>query len=108
VEEWKANTFDNMNVFRTPEKRKVNSMDAVKKRVRKLGEYFQCNKPGNFAKECQIAGKTRAGNSSNTSVKVSELEQKTYKCYKCGEMEHKRPDCPNKAKKNNKKVKLTT
>jgi len=106
VEEWKANTFDRVNVFGTPGGRKGNSLE-VGKNVRKAGERFLCGKPGHFAKECRSAGKPAIGNVSNTPMaNKPDQSNKTFKCYGCGEMGHKRPECPNKTKRN-KKVKVT-
>jgi len=106
VEEWRANTFDRVNVFGNPGGRRVNSAE-VGKSVRKPGECFLCGKPGHFAKECSSTGKTVVGNASSTPGKgIAEQTNKTFKCYGCGETGHKRPDCPNKMKRN-KKVRVT-
>jgi len=47
-----------------------------------------------------------AGNVGSTPIANKPEQNKTFKCYGCGEMGHKRPDCPNKPKRN-KKVKVT-
>jgi len=99
INNWKANTHDESSEF-SP--RRIGG-GTEGKSVRKTGECYVCGKPGNFAKDCREAGKSttnstqnRITSDENTSVKS---EGRVVKCFECGEIEHKRQECPKKDKK---------
>jgi len=101
VAEWKASTFDEYS--ENPRHISRSGRKSVSgNNGRRQGDCFQCGKPGHFAKDCRSVGRTDAQSSSSNSNDSSgkdKSETKYYKYFGCGEVGHRRSECPHQNKK---------